>query len=423
MKKYMKAIYKYTLILIASVLVGFFLLCIVFLLPTQHMKQNLSQDMDGFVKEGVYPFLEYSPDSILDNYTDGLMLGQAVYDSDELSLINRVVNAYYPTADGMNMLEGLKTYCDGNQVSRGEYARYWQGYLVFLKPILCFTSYFMWRSINRVIQLLLVLLAIIMLIRNISWKCVIPFLGTVVFLRPQVVYYSLQYSTMFYVSVISVILFAGLFHKIQERKWMGYFFFILGIVTNFLDYLTYPALGLGLCLVIWLMCRTEKGFIQGLLAEAAYCISWLCGYAGMWAGKWTVASIVLKKNIFREAFSAILMRSSSTNSENAAISRLDAVSINWDAGTYGYTHILLVIVVIVLFLGIWQWHKYLKDWAVYIALMIPAAMIPFVWFFVLGNHSFVHYPYTYRLIGITVAALLAIGWRVVSKPKEGELLS
>lgn len=409
----LQVIIRCLIILVFSVMAGFFLLVLVYLLPTGPMKEKMARDTTELSQEGVYPALGGLFSNTLDNFTDTLMIGAAVYDNDE-TVVKKVVNAYHPSGYD-DPVENLIKYIDeGDNGDKGNYTRYWHGYLVLLKPILFFTDYLMWRSINRVLQLLLTLTVVIVLMKRFSWKCALPVLAAVLFLRPNVIFYSLQYSTMFYVSMISALI-LGLLYGKKNNNWLIYFYLCVGIITNYFDYLTYPAFGLGLCLVICAMLSQKNKGSDNILATMKYSLFWVLGYGGMWVGKWTIGSILTGENLFADAIQSVIGRSSA-EAYGGSISRVSAVVSNLQMASEITTPLIVTAAIAaIVIIIVWQWHSHFEDFILYFINLLLIAAIPFVWFFFMSNHSYIHLYFTYRTLAVTVAALTAAAWRVERK--------
>lgn len=404
---------KCTVILAASIIIGTILLCLVYLIPTAPIKNNLTRDIDELAYEGQYPALKGIFANTLDNFTDSLMLGTASCDR-EGSVIDKAMNVYHPVGDGDSVQNLIQYINSDKSTDYSAYTRYWQGYLVFLKPILCFTNYLIWRSINHVLQIILMIVTAVILIRKCSWKCVIPFATAVAFIRPNIIYYSLQYSTMFYISLLSVAVLALFYDKLKKNG-LIYYFFIVGIITNYFDFLTYPALGLGFCLVLCAMIDSSEKGLKAVFNTVKYSFFWTAGYGGMWAGKWLISSILLHRNVFIDAMNSIGERASSYAS-GEEISRIYTVYFNirtFFEGLYYFVPIIILIAVVVI--GIWQWKKMYMSWMGYLLNLFIIALIPIVWYLVLSNHSFMHLYFTDRELAISVAAITAAAWRIDRK--------
>lgn len=409
-----KTVIRCLIMLLFSALIGFVLLVFVYMLPTAPMKANLNQDIDEISKEGVYPAIHWKFSNTLDNFTDSLMMGAAVYDNEE-TVVNKAINAYHPSGFE-DPVQDLTNYVrNGDNGEHGSYTRYWHGYLVFLKPILSMTDYLMWRSINRVFQIIVMVTLTLILIKRFSWKCAVPMVAAFMFLRPNIIYYSLQYSTMFYVSMFSVMALALIYQKNGDNKRLVYFYFAVGIVTNYFDYLTYPALSLGLCLILCAMLSQSQTGLKNIVNTIIYSISWAFGYAGMWISKWTIATILTGENKFSDAIISIVGRSS-TEAYGGSISRTAAIVSNMQMASEVITPLIVMVMIISLvIIAILQWRRQLKLFLPYVANILIIAAIPFVWYLVLSNHSYIHLYFTFRTLAITVAALFAVAFNIEKK--------
>ena len=135
------SIIKYIGSLGAAIIVGMLLLIAVYALPVGNMKANVARSSEIFNYEGIYPQLVNGYKYMqLDNYTDSIMLGAAIYDGAE-GTVDKAVNNYHPDCAQLSPELALTNYA--NEVSVYEYfevpyGRYWHGYLVPLKLLLLF---------------------------------------------------------------------------------------------------------------------------------------------------------------------------------------------------------------------------------------------------------------------------------------------
>ena len=96
-------------------------------------------------------------------------------------------------------------------------------------------------------------------------------------------------------------------------KEMGFFlfFFVVGMMENFFDFLTYPiiTLGIPLILLLWMRVRDEKTDLKdNLLFTIWSSISWGVGYALTWIAKWGITTVVLGVRYFIRNLSVIEYR-------------------------------------------------------------------------------------------------------------------
>ena len=139
----MNRLLKMAGILAAGIAAGMLGLFLVYLLPVQHMQEDMRASLPGFMAEGENPFLiEGYKGSSLDNYTDAIMLGSVVYESD-MSFWQEAMRV--PRAAGIEdaPMESLEHYLQGGKNDQEtEYSRFPCNFLqCFILGILhCFWS-------------------------------------------------------------------------------------------------------------------------------------------------------------------------------------------------------------------------------------------------------------------------------------------
>ena len=109
-------------------------------------------------------------------------------------------NVYRPAYNDDNPTYSLIDYINGAEVERiSIYPRYWHGYQVILKPLLFMTDYLGFRSINQIVLLTLSALILAAMYKFGQRKIMIPFLLTLLFLRPKAIAFSLQYLSLIHI--------------------------------------------------------------------------------------------------------------------------------------------------------------------------------------------------------------------------------
>ena len=109
-----------------------------FLIPDKLIYEHSAESVEIFTGEGLYPFVGNTPAEELDNWTDSLMLHTACYQKEDASALECAVAAYRPVYQDADPITSfrmdVKGIDDGMEIT--SYARYWHGYLVFLRPLL-----------------------------------------------------------------------------------------------------------------------------------------------------------------------------------------------------------------------------------------------------------------------------------------------
>ena len=158
LKLFGKAALKCCLVLLASILAGIVLMSCVYMLPTGRMLTQADRSLSIFENEGTsFCWAPEERSARLDGFTDAIMLQTAVYVQDENPMKAAMRNDRMEFSEGkLDPAGSLKQYVYGNRSGYVvSYARYWHGYLLFLKPLLLFFSLSDIRMMNAAFQLIL----------------------------------------------------------------------------------------------------------------------------------------------------------------------------------------------------------------------------------------------------------------------------
>lgn len=377
------------------------MLCLVYLLPTAGIQDHVRQSLNLLLEEGESPvLLEGFKGSTLDNYTDALMLANACYES-ENSFYKAAMLVERKSNNEGQPLESLAGYLLEDTGEIRVYSRYWHGYLVFLKPLLMILNYEQIRVINSLIFLMTFLTAVIGFCRQKMWRGLVAFLLAFISLFPVAIPCSLQFSATFYIGTGACIYILWKYNRLNYHKSFFQFFLVTGILTSFMDYLTYPLFTFGMPLVILVVLERSSGWGKFMrVVEAGF--YWGFGYLGMWLGKWSLGSILTGSNLFRDAMGAVVTRLSH-EAYGEKISTMVTILRN------GYIFFNIIGICIMLFLVCWvvfavrKFKKYIAESSA--SILIVIAFLPIGWYIVATNHSYVHYWFTFRNFAISVFAL------------------
>lgn len=417
MNQVIKNLKRSILILLFAWLVGFMGLLLVYCIPTHMIKTKNA--ITTFSIEGPGPILyEGYISSRLDNYTDSLMINTAQYDSSE-SVVNKALLNYHYEIEGKTPFEAFVLGAEkGNEVKAVSYARYWHGYLVILKPLLCIFDYVTLRNINGWVQFGLMLWIIFKMMSGKLKGYILPFLGMLVVLNPIAVSKSLQYSSIFYISFFSIlyILYRGSILIESGRIWL--FMVIIGCVTSYFDFLTYPVVTLCVSL-IFLEVHERKDVnttFQYIMDRCMTIIYWGIGYIGMWAGKWFLASLVTRENIIKDAILSALYRMSNGTADSGTYEKINSImSLKQNVTVFQpriYWILAIIISLIIVVVSKMSGKQCIsleciKQKIIYLGII---GCIPFLWVMLICNHSYVHYWMTFRNFSVSVMA-----WGVMLK--------
>ncbi len=386
-------------ILLFGSIILYLLLSLVFLFPVN--QENREKSLKYLEEEGHFPgatfhrafsyedSYEYLPLGLLDNYTDGMMVEIATdTDHENESIFVRSAKMF---------------------LREGDYQRYWHGYVLILRPLLYFMSYARLREFNALLQLMMVGWILYALLTRRGKRSAA--LGALVYLLwiPYSVGQALQFSWLFYVTAVGVLLL--LYHEkiVKERLWTTVLFLIIGMMTSFLDLLTYPLVTYGVLMVLLLsMLPSGRKVFAYLFLTIECAIWWILGYGVCWGIKWIIGSAVTGDDIIAEGISQVTYRSTSSFVNGVGFGvrgRLTPILLIWR--NFSYPILLLPLVL----LAVWIIYILVKK-GLLIGNKQPAyclaAFSPIVWIFFVSQHSQNHGGYTFRIYSVLVLAVAAI---------------
>ena len=418
----LKKLLTLLIVLCGSIALGYLLLVLVYCIPTKKMEINLKESAAIFVEEGTYPQkINSYIDSWLDNWTDSLMLLTAVREDSEPAYISAALNSRNLISDKNPCESLIQIYAEKNtdNLKSVKYGRYWHGYLVFLKPLLLFFDYGEIRYINMFVQMLLFAFAAVLLSKKERGLYILPLALSWLFLNPLSTMLSIQFSivtSIVFSQIIVMLIFEDKYYKKPFLVVMN--FFVLGCIVNYFDLLTYPLVALGIPLAYWFnACELKKrsNIISVFGNIAKYCVAWVCGYGGMWIGKWLLGSIVTGENILSDAMNQVAVRTDNTVAQ-------EEFSFTELMGRLFYASNKLVIcfaifaIVLLVIYGMFK-KKIKISLNSFVVCSIIGAM-PFVWYAVLGNHSWIHFWFAYRELAIFINALLMLAVGLIQNSTE-----
>ena len=390
-----------------SIIIGAFLLISIYAIPTDNINNNISDSIELLWNEMDYP--NQTPNymnTIRDNYTDAIMLNIVSYDRDGSLLLNAFSNPFLSEKDTASSVQSLadKYLKDNSKFTRIQYSRYWHGYMLTLKPLLYFFNLSQIRIMNSFAQLFLFFYATLLLYKRFDFKMSFAFFMTIAFINPVVIAYSFQLSTIYYLLLLSVIFAITFENKLNKNNNWLKLFLILGILIAYFDFLTYPLVPLGVLLALYVLMHNEE-LNKSIINIIKHSIIFSYSYLLMWISKWIISSIIIKENVLKDGFEQIGLRTTF---------KLDNINIfsgleNNFALTFNGTTLLALLFTISIFLYLLLAKKYTLKLNISKTLsLLLISLMPVVWYLVTPNHSFVHNWMTYRVIGITVFALICI---------------
>ena len=391
---------RHYLFLFVAMIAGFLLFAAVScLLPNRVVHKNIARSvaygdlMDDYPR-AVMP----QKQTIMDNFTDALILQQAWFCSSDSLWLSMMAPVRFSSMDAQTLL--LRKVVDGVPHGTVAYPRYWHGNTFLMRYLLLLASYKTLRHLFYIVSTLLLLLMALALRRTFGeWVAVLMTVGLAV-MYLFVMEFSIQFVPVLWIALCGVM---AVCQRADGGRPAEEVFFVLGALTAFFDLLTIPLLTLGLPLLVVVLKegREPQQVLRRGLRQIARCgLLWCAAYGGTWVSKWLLASATTRHHVVSDASSAVGYRASTMPD----FSRFDAVAANAELLPLGLITVLLVVLV---GLAIWRFRR--EGWPTAV-LQLVVSVMPYVWYWVVADHSYEHAWFTYRLQMITAAGLLlAVG--------------
>lgn len=380
------------------IIIGYLLLVLSYLIPVEKMEKSLKESTYFFKTEGTY----YAPaSSKLDNWTDSNMLMLASFPVRENVWRSALKSTSLTISGKSSPVDVFIDHFDNNTEASGwDYSRYWHGYLIFLKPLLCFFNYGELRNILSLAQLLLLFL----LFTQSGNKrfMMFPIVGAYIFLNPIALMSSMQFSSIWIITLVFLLFVFRYSDKWNRKNW-ELCFLIFGCLTSYFDFLTYPIVALALPLITLLILQEKKTISQNIVLIIDYSMTWFFGYAAFWAGKWFLSTAILHRNIILDALNQIIFRTGYVVESGQSYTYFSVLKQNFrylsQPAIYGL--ILILIIQIIYCCGYYMRQRNVvsntnsvKQNRNFSFLIV--SLYPFLWYAVTLNHSSIHSFFTWR---------------------------
>lgn len=289
--------------------------------------------MNIYQREGNYP--SWAPGKAsaqLDNFTDSIMVRNAIFPGTGNLIEDAMLNpkySYRGASQTDSLLKELQGETENREVSC--YARYWHGYLLYLKPLLILRPIKDIRMLNGTLQLLLAFYLFWLISKKMDSKYSWAFLLSYVMLNPVSLAMSFQYTSMYYIMMLGSIYML----KKWNTDWFSgkyvLFFTTMGTLTAFFDFLTYPLVSYGIPMVLMLLLSNQEKLldkkITGIHMVVKGAVAWGLGYSGMYIGKWLMSWLLTGHNTLMEASGQALYRMGTTTGGAGGNVSLHALSV------------------------------------------------------------------------------------------------
>lgn len=399
-------------------------------IPQSAIEQNSRISADMLMQQEAFPLLCGDwLNSRADNYADSNLLN-VIYHTDSDHPFHSFIAAPYYRVEGESAQENYYQAAVLGYAPNSEYARYWHGSQVLVRPLLTFTTITGVRLILFGLLLALNAWLVALLLRHNQRRIACIYIAGLVAVSFWMTAASLEYIMTFLVMTAVCIAACRICLNGDDAALdcrLVSLFILSGAVTCFVDFLTTETLAFTVPFVLCLMIRKQQGRLDSFRQEFWRMVrcgaAWLAAYAAMFAVKWGLVLSVLGRDAFLNALSSAALRMDGSI-QSAGLSAMEAGSLGMQ--TSGAllrnlaclfpvsTQVTVPVVLLLVFGGLaifgavfYLFRRDPVDGS-FLALLALAAAIPYVRFVCLSNHSYIHYFFTYRAQMASVMAALGM---------------
>ena len=398
----MKNLFKYLAVFSIVLFILFTILCLITKIPKEAISDNMSKSVEFYKKNKGVENTKFKRESLLIHYYADSVLLNLIYCADSDSPIESAMRNEFYQKIKMDVNYDFIELVEHKLEPNTQYMRYWHGSMVIIRPLLTILDIQGIYNLNKIALWSLAIALLIILIKK-SKKLAVMYVLAMVMTTFYIVPYCFEYSWTFYIMFIVSII-AVLIEK-KGDKGLYTLLFISGMVTCYFDFLTTEILTLFVPLLLVLCITKEENRIQnfkdGFMLFLKCSALWGISYCAMWAAKWILASIILNVNALDYIKEHALLRINGLQGV-ASYNKLywGAIRNNWitiyPINIIKEEGILIAIsgVLLLTFIVLVDWKKVKED-KFYIVLLIIALM-PYLRYLVLANHSYRHCFFTFR---------------------------
>lgn len=412
----------YILLFFALILLFFASRTVVNLIPSSHLRKQISKSMPQLLAAGDYPQVLFTERSQafgrLDVYTEMSYLNNIVLTDSATPFREAVLNVDLSSRpEGAMKVEALSGFIDGSieNASIKPRGQYWWGALVIMRPLLSIMTY---DNMNRLWQGLFYILFVftcIQLYRRVGKLPTVCFLLGMVFVTFQIIPMIFTTSFAFILAFVGILM---VLRRVETQRNIPSVFFLLGMLTAFFDWNSTPIVTFALpaiCLFTALNKKAEQASPPEYKPVIILCIkivlAWGFAYFFSLLAKWVVAVMLdpsMLENILLRISDGVNNRVSWAPEGfwpylKAAYASQIRYLLPFTWGVKEMYRICAVVfaIMVVVFLFFRKPVKRL----LLPALVFISGLAPLAWTFVFKAHVFIHCWFTYRSMAATIMAI------------------
>ena len=355
---------------------------------------------------------------VADNYADSILLNVTWNMGNGEPFTAALDTKYYDGEDyGENW--GLFSTISGMAEANSDYTRYWHGMAALIRPMMLLTDVDGIKLAGMISALVLLAFNAAYLIIKKQYYAAGAL--TAAFLCVHI--WDIRLSMEYQPAVLVTLVLLPLYIRLEEKgdRPLSALAVISGTMIAFFDFLTAETLTILIPLAVVFIMRKQSGrqcrFGECFRLTAVCGGCWAAAYAGTFLVKWAAASVVTGENKFLAAISSAEVRFIGGADDLSPVQQFflaPLANISTLFGGGGRVDVPCIVGGLLISAAVLGAVFYLfrsgnADRG-FNGIMAVIAGIPFVRFFLLNNHSYLHEYFTYRALAATILAVAAILW-------------
>lgn len=282
--------------------VGTLLLLMETLIPQDWVRNKTLVSAEELMQEGKYRwfFFQALPPAEADNPTEEFMI-ETSFNMDSVNDVFLKPIASNPYDDDQ-YFQGLYDLASGTEYPTWNYPRYWMGFRIFLRPLLCFFALNKIRLLYAVCFFLLFVGMIASLTDKKRVPAAFAYACSCAMVEPHSFAFSIKCVCCFLLMTLFGIVLIHLKARIRERRTLA-LFCLFGALTQFFDFYDNPLLTCVVPLLI-LVCLEEDSVKACFPAMLKLILAWLASYVSMWLIGSLFVTLFTPENGFAGSFVA-----------------------------------------------------------------------------------------------------------------------
>ena len=397
-------------------------------IPNERIYDNMYES--AFFFKDHAPYVNESQLRLVqDNYADVILLN-VTWNMGTDPLVSTLNTAYYDGNDGTTDYgENWGFYCalEGTPPNK-DYSRYWHGMAALIRPFMLFTDIDGIKLIGTITAFVLLAVNAALLLKKRQYFAAGALVAALMCVHVWNIGISLEYQPAVLVTLALLPLYI-LFEKNDGA--LSILAVISGVMIAFFDFLTCETLTILIPLIIVFIMRKQDNRLPGFrgcfMLTMKCGTAWFLSYSGAYIVKWSAASLVTGENKFAAALTSVEERLIGEAEELAPVAQFFLAPLanistlfgGYDRVSWGNIAVGLIISAVVLGSVFYLFRSSEKYDRSFSLMMLILGALPFVRFFVLNNHSYLHEFFTYRALASTILALFAMLWYSLEfRPKK-----